>query len=250
MGVKKMAVKKLDAHIKKAFTDLGFTDAEIIEGCWDLTRNGKTVAWLATHKFLERVAGKAGITFNMPTVLNCVADEVAVCVEGVDKNGNTSWSIGEASSKNNKNEYRWAMAEKRAKDRVILKLLGIAGYMYSEEEADEFKETIAKAQLEADIEQFEADAVKEKTAKTKALNKAVAEGTEYVEAEPTQTLQERYDICMKVLENKMAIRKASVRDKVNKLLRDLQEAKEHEKYTTLQKLVFDIIGVGDDNANL
>ena len=32
------------------------------------------------------------------------------------------------------------MAEKRAKDRVILKLAGIHGYIYSEEEADEFKE--------------------------------------------------------------------------------------------------------------
>lgn len=245
-----MAVKKLDAHIKKAFTDLGFTDAEIIEGCWDLTRNGKTVAWLATHKFLERVAGKAGITFNMPTVLNCVADEVAVCVEGIDKNGNKSWSIGEASSKNNKNEYRWAMAEKRAKDRVILKLLGIAGYMYSEEEADEFKETIAKAQLEADIQQFEADAVKEKTAKTKALNKAVAEGTEYVEAEPTQTLQERYDICMKVLENRQALKNNSIKDKVNRLLRDLKEAGEQTKFATLDILVQEIIGIADDNANI
>ena len=245
-----MAVKKLDAHIKKAFTDLGFTDAEIIEGCWDLTRNGKTVAWLATHKFLERVAGKAGIYFSMPTVLNCVADEVAVCVEGVDKNGNTSWSIGEASSKNNKNEYRWAMAEKRAKDRVILKLLGIAGYMYSEEEADEFKETIAKAQLEADIEEFEAEAVKEKTAKTKALNKAVAEGTEYVEAEPTQTLQERYDICMKVLENRQALRNNSIKDKVNRLLRDLKEAGEQTKFATLDILVQEIMGIADDNVNM
>lgn len=245
-----MAVKKLDAHIKKAFTDLGFTDAEIIEGCWDLTRNGKTVAWLATHKFLERVAGKAGITFNIPTVLNCVPDEVAVCVEGVDKNGNKSWSIGEASSKNNKNEYRWAMAEKRAKDRVILKLLGIAGYMYSEEEADEFKETIAKAQLEADIEEFEANAVKEKTAKTKALNKAVAEGTEYVEAEPTQTLQERYDICMKVLENRQALRNNSIKDKVNRLLRDLKEAGEQTKFATLDILVQEIIGIADDNVNM
>jgi hypothetical protein len=31
------------------------------------------------------------------------------------------------------------MAEKRAKDRVLLKLLGFAGEVYSEEEADDFK---------------------------------------------------------------------------------------------------------------
>jgi hypothetical protein len=31
------------------------------------------------------------------------------------------------------------MAEKRAKDRVILKLVGLHGYVYSEDEADDFK---------------------------------------------------------------------------------------------------------------
>ena len=36
------------------------------------------------------------------------------------------------------------MAEKRAKDRVILKLVGLHGDVYSEEEADEFQEIIAK----------------------------------------------------------------------------------------------------------
>ena len=33
------------------------------------------------------------------------------------------------------------MAEKRAKDRVILKLIGVAGFVYSEDEADDFKES-------------------------------------------------------------------------------------------------------------
>ena len=47
--------------------------------------------------------------------------------------------MGEASPKNNKNAYPWAMAEKRAKDRVILKLIGLHGLVYSEQEADEFK---------------------------------------------------------------------------------------------------------------
>ena len=43
------------------------------------------------------------------------------------------------SPKNNKNAYPIAMAEKRAKDRVILKLLAAHGDLYSEEEADDFK---------------------------------------------------------------------------------------------------------------
>ena len=33
------------------------------------------------------------------------------------------------------------MAEKRAKDRVILKLVGLHGYVYSEDESDEFQES-------------------------------------------------------------------------------------------------------------
>jgi hypothetical protein len=50
------------------------------------------------------------------------------------------YSFGEASPKNNKNNYPIAMAEKRAKDRVILKLLASHGALYSEAEADEFAE--------------------------------------------------------------------------------------------------------------
>ena len=51
----------------------------------------------------------------------------------------TEWSIGEAAPYNTTNKYPYAMAEKRAKDRVILKLVGLHGDVYSEEEADEFK---------------------------------------------------------------------------------------------------------------
>jgi hypothetical protein len=52
----------------------------------------------------------------------------------------TEWSFGEAATYNNKNAYPAAMAEKRAKDRVILKLLNAHGALYSEAEADEFKQ--------------------------------------------------------------------------------------------------------------
>jgi hypothetical protein len=41
------------------------------------------------------------------------------------------WATGEAAPGNNKNNYPLAMAEKRAKDRCILKLLQIHGALYS-----------------------------------------------------------------------------------------------------------------------
>jgi hypothetical protein len=55
------------------------------------------------------------------------------------------WSLGEALVGVNyrvsgkQAAYVYAMAEKRAKDRVILKLIGLHGLLYSEEEADEFR---------------------------------------------------------------------------------------------------------------
>lgn len=131
-------VKTLDPVIKEAFKKVGFSEEEVKDGCWLLERNNKAVAWIALHKFLEKVAQRIGIVFDEPKVMNCTDGEVALWVSGGYDN-QKAWSIGEASPKNCKNDYRWAMAEKRAKDRVILKLLGVAGDMYSEEEADEFK---------------------------------------------------------------------------------------------------------------
>ena len=63
----------------------------------------------------------------------------AMCVTG-HLGDRSEWAIGEASPSNNKNNYPYAMAEKRAKDRVILKLLNMAGDYYSQDEADEFEE--------------------------------------------------------------------------------------------------------------
>ena len=51
-------------------------------------------------------------------------------------NDRSEWSYGEASDKNCQNKYPLAMAEKRAKDRVILKLVGLHGYIYSEDEME------------------------------------------------------------------------------------------------------------------
>lgn len=100
---------------------------------WELPQKKGT--WLVKHSALEIVAAKAGIRFDMPQILEAkgVEGAAAVCVQGI-MGDRFEWSIGEASPKNSKNAYPWAMAEKRAKDRVILKLSGIHGLVYSEEE--------------------------------------------------------------------------------------------------------------------
>src|SRR3954453_11967306 len=96
------------------------------------------------HKALERIAAQAGIAFGPPTILRAERDEAVILVTG-SMGERTEWSIGEALVNVNyrvsgrQAAYVYAMAEKRAKDRVILKLIGLHGLLYSEEEADEFK---------------------------------------------------------------------------------------------------------------
>lgn len=109
------------------------TESEV----WEV--HGST--WVVKHKALERVAAEIGIAWDKPELKICDMAQgmVAVLISG--KLGErVEYSFGEASPKNNKNAYPVAMAEKRAKDRVILKLLAVHGDLYSEEEADDFKQ--------------------------------------------------------------------------------------------------------------
>lgn len=103
---------------------------------WELPQKRGTYA--VKHSALEQVAMKARIVFDMPQIVEAAGDVCAICVRGTmpmkDGESMSAWSMGEASPKNNKNAYPWAMAEKRAKDRVVLKLVGIHGLVYSEDE--------------------------------------------------------------------------------------------------------------------
>lgn len=112
--------------------------------------NDKGTVWrvqgtaVISHKALERIAAKAGIKYASPTIIRAERDEAVLLVSGT-LGDRMEWSIGEALVNVNyrvsgkQAGYVWAMAEKRAKDRVILKLVSLHGLAYSEEEADEFK---------------------------------------------------------------------------------------------------------------
>jgi hypothetical protein len=97
------------------------------------------------HKTLERIAAQAQIVFDEPKIIRAERDEAVIQVTG-RMGERVEWSIGEALIGVNyrvsgkQAAYVYAMAEKRAKDRVILKLIELHGYVYSEEEADEFKQ--------------------------------------------------------------------------------------------------------------
>lgn len=93
------------------------------------------------HKAYEHIQAIENIQFDPPTIIEGCTEKktVALLVVGHMKD-KAEWSIGEASPANCKNAYPYAMAEKRAKDRVIGKLVGLAEHCHSEEEADDFKD--------------------------------------------------------------------------------------------------------------
>jgi len=103
---------------------------------WLHKQSGKLII---KHYALERIATEKGIKFDPPLVIesDIVNKGIAVSVTA-HLEEKTEWSIGEAAPYNNVMNYPYAMAEKRAKDRVILKLLDVHGQVYSQEEADDF----------------------------------------------------------------------------------------------------------------
>lgn len=149
--------RQLDGKIAEVLKQYGFGK----DACWDCHGT-----WVVYHRALEAIAAKAGITFDNPYPMEAKGVEkcVAICVTG-NLGDKSEWSIGEAAPANNKNAYPYAMAEKRGKDRVILKLIGLHGLVYSEEEADAFvsakKEPVlgelTKTKLQTALRAFDGD---------------------------------------------------------------------------------------------
>jgi hypothetical protein len=127
--------KALPDNLCELLAEVGMSDKMDEGAVWNC--HGTPVI---LHKALERIADHTNILFSEPTIVeaNSQAKVAVICVTGKlgDK---TAWSIGESAPSNTTNSYPYAMAEKRAKDRVILKLIGASGFVYSEEEADDFK---------------------------------------------------------------------------------------------------------------
>lgn len=135
--------KPLPEKLAKLIKEAGLTEKQ---ATWDC--HGTPVV---LHKACEKIAAMYDIVFDEPKVLESNAEKkiCVVMVTGHMKD-KSEWSIGEAAPYNNKNTYPFAMAEKRAKDRVILKLMGLHGDVYSQSEADEFQEAQPKPLMELD----------------------------------------------------------------------------------------------------
>ncbi len=134
----------MSAQADKAIADILTTYGETFAASvWRV--QGTAVIY---HKSLERIAAKARIVFDAPVVIRSERDEAVMLVTGRmpgPERELVEWSVGEAAIGQNyrvsgkQAAYPWSMAEKRGKDRVILKLIGLSGVLYSEDEADDFK---------------------------------------------------------------------------------------------------------------
>lgn len=111
--------------------DVGMTPQEAMWNCHG--------TWVMLHKACEKIGAHLNISWEPPVIIEQESSKAVSMVVTGSRDGIKEWSMGEATPKNCKNAYPWAMAEKRGKDRVILKFAGLHGDMYSEEEADDFK---------------------------------------------------------------------------------------------------------------
>ena len=119
---------------------------------WKESRSGK---YIITHDACQKIGDMEGIIFGPPQILNSEQNFVRMVISA--KKGEVlMWSIGEADTKNCKNLYFGAMAEKRGKDRVILKLINAYEYgIYSDVEADDFKKPKYEHRTEDQAKEFE-----------------------------------------------------------------------------------------------
>ena len=147
------------------------------------------------HKTLERIAAQAGIVFEPPTIIRAERDEAVLLVTGrlpgtkagAKQNADRiEWSMGEALVNVNyrvsgkQAAYVYAMAEKRGKDRVILKLIELHGLVYSEEEADEFRAQLPS--VRAVDEDFEESPAFDEITEAEGDLKRRIDGTETINA--------------------------------------------------------------------
>lgn len=123
----------LDPDIAKILKDCGLGR----DALWTHKQSGKLIMY---HWACEKAGAAKRIWWEKPEVI--VADpasKIAVVLVTGRMGEASEWSFGEAAPYNTTQTYPFAMAEKRAKDRVILKLLGLHGQVYSDAESDDFQ---------------------------------------------------------------------------------------------------------------
>ena len=111
------------------------------EDIFKLQLGGKTTP-IVTKTGIRKIAAQEGFKYSFDVVM-VTPDYCAVKCSVFSKNGEElACSFGSAEKANVRNaaKYYIEMAEKRAKARAILIAIDAHGYLYSEDEADDFKQ--------------------------------------------------------------------------------------------------------------
>ena len=125
--------KPLDKHAQSILDELGFNPDDCL---WDCRGT-----WVMLHKYIELAGVQKGITMDSLDDVESNAEKGIAVIKCVASKGDIKvTSFGEVNPKNNRNSYPMAMAEKRAIDRAYLKLLGLHGFIYAEDEMNIIEE--------------------------------------------------------------------------------------------------------------
>lgn len=125
----KVDLNKVDPIVKNILNELKFNPDDCL---WN-----KHNAVCMKHKYIEIAGQNKGVIIESLDEIEKNSKEGVVAIKCIASlNGNRVITYGEATPKNNTNAYPYAMAEKRAIDRAVLKLIGIHGFVYSEDEVD------------------------------------------------------------------------------------------------------------------
>ena len=126
---------KIDPIVKDILQELKFNPNECL---WE--KHGATCM---KHRYIEIAGQEKGVVIESLDEVEKNSAEGVVAIKCTASLGKSKViTYGEATPKNNKNGYPYAMAEKRAIDRAILKLIGIHGFVYSDDEVDDKFENV------------------------------------------------------------------------------------------------------------
>ena len=152
--------KPLDKRVTAILKGLGLTKEESLWDCHG--------TWVMYHRYIEIAGVKKKISIDDLSEIETNSEKgivVIKCKASLEKMKVITY--GEASPKNTRNAYPYAMAEKRAIVRAILKLIGLHGFIYSEDELDVKQTSNTKVRSSDDevLEKFQSEIKNSKTSK-------------------------------------------------------------------------------------
>lgn len=226
-----MAKTNVPKKVLELIEKVGLTEQQAMWNCHG--------TWVMYHKACEKIAAHMKVKFDKPELVFCdVSKNQAVVLVTGHWNEVTEWSYGEATPQNNKNVYPFAMAEKRAKDRVILKLLGFHGDIYTDSEVDE--------QVQQQLAQQAQRRTPPKEVRSEVVANSYSSNQEKSSPPPTETWEEIQEKVTKKIDGikgkmySVEIRKEARLNDLRKEFYTFQDQyRDHEKFAEIKKIFID-----------